>query len=91
MLPVLTSSPIQESQYKGIPIYDNAYSIFCGFIAREVEDKEFRDHLLHEEYGLCVYVITVLDNRYILQNDTVDTSKFLLELDQLLSKDLFKI
>ena len=45
---------------------------------REVEDKEFGNHLLHEEYGLCVYVIKVLDNRYIiLQNDTVAIDKFL--------------
>ena len=55
---------------------------------RESEDKEFRDHLLHEEYGLCVYVATVLDTRYIiLQNETVDTGKFLLELECLLSKE----
>lgn len=68
--------------------YNDAYGIFCGFMEREVEDKEFRNHLLHEEYGLCVYVIKVLDNRYIiLQNDTVAIDKFLLELDQLLSKD----
>ena len=33
--------------------YD-ACGIFCGFMSREVEDKEFRDHLLNEEYGLCV-------------------------------------
>lgn len=68
--------------------YNDAYGIFWGFMEREVEDKEFRNHLLHEEYGLCVYVIKVLDNRYIiLQNDTVAIDKFLLELDQLLSKD----
>ena len=69
--------------------YDEGYGIFCGFMCREVEDKEFRDHLLNNEYGLCVYVITMLDNRYIiLQNDTVDTSKFLIELDKLQSKDM---
>lgn len=68
--------------------YNDAYGIFCGFMEREVEAKEFRNHLLHEEYGLCVYVIKVLDNRdIILQNDTVAIDKFLLELDQLLSKD----
>lgn len=62
---------------------------FCGFMCREVDDKEFRDHPLNEEYGLCVYVITMLDNLYIiLQNDTVDTSKFLIELDKLQSKDM---
>lgn len=69
--------------------YDEGYGIFCGFMCREVEDKEFRDHLLNVEYGLCVYVITMLDNRYIImQNDTVDTSKFLIELDKLQSKDM---
>lgn len=68
--------------------FNDAYGIFCGFMEREVEDKEFRNHLLHEEYGLCVYVIKVLDNSYIiLQNDTVAIGKFLLELDQVLSKD----
>lgn len=58
--------------------YNDACGIFCGFMEREVEDKEFGNHLLHEEYGLCVYVIKVLDNRYIiLQNDTVAIDKFL--------------
>jgi len=66
--------------------YEDAYGILCGFMEREAEDKEFRFHLLYEEYGLCVYVVKVLDNRYILQSDTVDISKFLLELHQLLSK-----
>lgn len=39
--------------------YNKAHGIFCGFVERESEDKEFRDHLLHEEYGLCVYVGTL--------------------------------
>lgn len=30
--------------------FNDGYGIFCGFMEREVEDKEFRDHLLHEEY-----------------------------------------
>ena len=68
--------------------YSEAHGIFCGFMERETEDKEFRDHLLNEEYGLCVFVTTVLNTRYIiLQNETVDTGKFLLELECLLSKE----
>ena len=68
--------------------YSEAHGIFCGFMERETEDKEFRDHLLNEEYGLCVFVTTVLNTRYIiLQNETVDTGKFLLELEYLLSKE----
>ena len=52
--------------------YNEARGIFCGFIERESEDEEFRDYLLHEEYGLFVYVATVLDTRYIiLKNETV--------------------
>ena len=68
--------------------YGDAHDIFCGFVGRDVEDKEFRDHLLHKEYGLCVYVVSLLDNRWvILQNDTVDTGKFLLELEERVSQE----
>ena len=71
-----------------IPLTEMHMVFFCGFVGRNVEDKEFRDHLLHEEYGLCVYVASLLDNRIIiLQNDTVDTGKFLFDLERLISKE----
>lgn len=46
--------------------YNDVYGIFCGFMEREVEDKEFWNYFLYEEYGLCVYVIKVFDNWYII-------------------------
>ena len=67
--------------------YEDAYGI-CDFVQRQVEDKEFRDHLLHNEHGLCVYVTTLFGKRFIiLQNDTVDLSNFLCELERLESED----
>ena len=68
--------------------YEDAYGIYCDFVQRQVEDKEFRDHLLHNEHGLCVYVTTLFGKRFIiLQNDTVDLSNFLCELERLESED----
>ena len=68
--------------------YEDAYGIYCEFVQRQVEDKEFRDHLLHNEHGLCVYVTTLFGKRFIiLQNDTVDLSNFLCELERLESED----
>ena len=68
--------------------YEDAYGIYCDFVQRQVEDKEFRNHLLHNEYGLCIYVTTLFGKRFIiLQNATVDLSNFLCELERLESED----
>lgn len=76
-----------DKTYGYLP-YEDAYGIYCDFVQRQVQDKEFRDHLLHNEHGLCVYVSTLCGKRFvILQNDTVDLSNFLCELERLESED----
>ena len=44
----------------------------------------FRDHVLDQDHGLCVYIGTFCKKQYlILQNETTDIGKFLLELQQI--------
>jgi hypothetical protein len=41
-------------------------SINCGFFDSAPEEASFRDHLLHEDHGLCVIITVVFGKRYIL-------------------------
>ncbi|CAB3976669.1 RNA-directed DNA polymerase from transposon X-element [Paramuricea clavata] len=48
------------------------------------EEANFRDHLLDEDHGLCVYIATICKTRFvILQNEITDTGQFFLELEHI--------
>ncbi len=64
--------------------FNIAYELYCGHLEHSVDHKEFRDILLHPEYGLCVYIVNFLESnkRYIvLKTETLDLPNFIVELN----------
>jgi hypothetical protein len=68
--------------------FEEAYHLYCGFMKTEPDEARFRDHLLDKDFGLCVYITTIYNHRYIvLQNDTTDIGSFLKELERKLEDE----
>lgn len=60
---LLAGSSADDSRGKGFLEFDDAYGLYASFFEKHVEKKVFRDHLLNEEYGLRVYIATILGKR----------------------------
>ena len=75
-----------DELHVGFMDFDIAFELYCAHQERFVGKKEFRDTLLHPEYGLCVNLVNFIHNqkRYIIQlSHDVDVPSLLLsQLDQ---------
>ncbi|CAB4005467.1 RNA-directed DNA polymerase from transposon X-element [Paramuricea clavata] len=61
----------------GFISFKDAYGLYCGFFDSAPEEALFRDHLLHEDHGLCVIITVVFGKRYILlKNEEVSVQDF---------------
>ena len=69
----------------GFLTFHDAYDLYCGFMDSTIPEKaNFRDHLLDEDHGLCVYIATICKTRFvILQNEITDIGQFFLELEHI--------
>ena len=70
--------------HAGFMDFDIAFELYCAHQECFVDKKEFRDTLLHPEYGLCVNLVNFVQNqkRYILKSHDVDVPSLLSQLDQ---------
>jgi hypothetical protein len=60
----------------GFLSFEDAYDLYCGFIDRTPDKANFRDHLLHKDYGLCVIITEILGKSYtLLQNEQISVNK----------------
>jgi len=67
----------------GFISFQDAYGLYCGFFESSPEEVNFRDHLLHQDHGLCVIVTMVLGKRFIiLKNEEVSIEDIFLELEK---------
>lgn len=75
-----------DGLHVGFMDFDIAFELYCAHQERFVDKKEFRDTLLHPEYGLCVNLVNFIHNnqrRYIiLKSRDVDVPLLLSQLDQ---------
>ena len=72
----------------GILTFCDAYDLYCGFMDTRPEEAQFRDHLLDQEHGLCVYITMIHKTRLIvLQNESTDIGQLLLELERIEDED----
>ena len=64
-----------------LPFEDGLY---CGFFESCPDEVQFRDHLLHQEHGLCIIITEVYNKRFILlQSENFSLEEFLFELEGL--------
>ena len=72
----------------GILTFCDAYDLYCGFMDTRPEEAQFRDHLLDQEHGLCVYITMIYKTRLIvLKNESTDIGQLLLELERIEDED----
>ena len=55
-----------SSKAIGFLRFEDAYGFYCSFFDSFPDESSFRDHLLHEEHGLCVLVCEVYNKRFVL-------------------------
>lgn len=70
--------------------FDIAHELYCGHQEQHIEKKDFRDILLHPNYGLCVYVANFLqfNKRYIiLKTQTLDLPSFIADINNMINRD----
>ncbi len=68
--------------------FDEAYYLYlsyCTYGEASVKDcdqkKRFKELLLHPEFGLCVYIVSLKEKQYIvLRADEIDLDDFFLDL-----------
>lgn len=62
---LLAASSKEDTRGRGFLTFDEAYGLYISFFDKPVEKSDFRDQLLHHEYGLRVFVATIHCTRYI--------------------------
>ncbi|CAB4020881.1 RNA-directed DNA polymerase from transposon X-element, partial [Paramuricea clavata] len=79
----LAASSEDDKRGRGFLNFADAYGLYSSFFENPVEKADFRDHLLHSDYGLRVFVATVHNTRYvILENDLTDIEWLLKDLEE---------
>lgn len=56
---LLAESSFCDTRGRGFLQFDDAYGLFISFLDKQVTKQEFRNYLLHKEYGLRVCVATI--------------------------------
>ena len=51
---LLAASPKEDTRGRGFLTFDEVYGLYISFFDKPVEKSDFRDQLLHHEYGLRV-------------------------------------
>ena len=62
---LLAASSKEDTRGIGFLTSDEAYGLYISFFDKPVEKSDFRDQLLHHEYGLRVIVATIHCTRCI--------------------------
>ena len=78
-----------NADHVGYIDFDIAYELYCGHQEHFVDNKDFRDILLHPDYGLCVHIVNFLElnKRYIIvRTQTLDLPNFIVELNTMITK-----
>ena len=74
----------RSNQALGFLPFEDAYGLYCGFFESCPDEVQFRDHLLHQEHGLCIIITEVYNKRFILlQSENFSLEEFLFELEGL--------
>lgn len=60
---LLAESSFCDTRGRGFPQFDDAYRLFISVFDKQVTKQEFRNYLLHKEYGLRVCVATIQCSR----------------------------
>ena len=71
-----------NADHVGYIDFDIAYELYCGH-------QDFRDILLHPDYGLCVHIVNFLElnKQYIIvRTQTLDLPTFIVELNTMITK-----
>lgn len=61
---LLASSSNEDARGRGFLHFMEAFGLYSSFFEKPVEKQEFKDQLLHEEYGLRVFIATIQSTRY---------------------------
>ncbi|XP_032235410.2 uncharacterized protein LOC5510379 [Nematostella vectensis] len=80
---LLLKPDVGNAKHIGYIDFDTAYELYCGHQENAVEKKDFRDILLHPDYGLHVHIVNFLEynRRYIiLKTSELDVPNFVAEL-----------
>lgn len=56
---LLAASSYADLRGRGYLRFDEAYGLYSDFFEVPIQKEEFRDHLLHSEYGLRVFICSI--------------------------------
>jgi len=60
---LLARSSDKDARGRGFLHFSEAFGLYESFFEKPVEKQDFKDHLLHEDYGLCVFIATIQSTR----------------------------
>ena len=61
---LLASNSSEDTHGHGFLEFEEAFGLYKSFFEKPVERPEFKDQLLHHDYGLHVFIATIQNTRY---------------------------